>query len=406
MFDVIIADINGIWRGLQTPIKDADDLLKSGVSWPRSLYAMRFDGGVTEETGLGIATGDPDYPCTIIDNTHVPMLWRKDGMQAAAEMRTAEGDPFFADPRAVLAGVLARLRADGLQPVMAAELEFYLTDDHASPMSELYSLDATARCEDFFDLLRRSAQAQNIALGASISEYAPSQFEVNLRHGEPMRACVEALLFRRLVRECARATGRYANFMAKPKTGCPGSGMHFHMSMQDAKGQFCFAQTDVLMAAVAGSLKTATEAMAFFAPFGNSYRRFVPEMYAPTFACWDHENRNAAIRLPRADASSAIRLELRTPGADANPYLVAAAFLAGAHYGMTRNLRPPKPMSSAGTFPATWHAALSSFARAKILPEYVDKKFLRLYHQIKTDELRRETAHITDYDRNFYGRVL
>ena len=405
MFDVVIADINGVWRGMQAPPEEMESLLRDGAKWPRSLYAMRFDGGICEETGLGLSAGDPDYPCVFIPDTVAPTAWREGGTQAAAMMQTPEGAPFFADPRAALAAIIEKLRGDGLHPQLAVELEFYLSGEE-SAMTELYSPDATARAAEFFDLTRRAAAEQGIALGAAISEYGAGQFEINLRHGEPLRACLEALLFRRIVRECARAVGRRATFMAKPRGDRAGSGMHLHLSFCDDGGGFCFADERKLHSAVAGALAVVGEATAFFAPFGNSYRRFVDGAYTPLSVCWGEENRAAAVRLPRADSPSEARLELRAPGADANPYLAAAALLAGAHYGIARELRPPRPKISAGRIPATWHAALSALSRAKILPQYMDEKFLRLYRQVKTSELRRETAHITDYDRECYGRVL
>ena len=400
MFETLIADINGIWRGLQTPIADMDKTLQNGVSFPRSLYAMRFDGGIVEDTGLGLASGDPDYPCFFLPQTNKPVAWRDVGMQAVAVMQTPDGAPFYADPRAVLAAVVDKLRADGLLPLMAVELEFYLHDEH-SPISELYSSEAISRHADFLALLRRAAAAQNIDLGATTSEYAPGQFEINLNHKAPLAACLEALLFRRIVRECARTMGRSATFMAKPRANCSGSGMHLHLSMQNGE----FANRQTLLSATAGVMALLSEAMAFFAPFGNSYRRYVAGAYAPLAACWDDDNRNAAVRLPVAAADGDKRMELRMPGADANPYLAAAALLAGAHWGITRDMSPTKPMRQRNV-PATWQAALKEFGRGKILPHYIDRRFLRLYWHIKTDELRQETAHISDYDRDFYGRVL
>src|SRR5690606_11860524 len=45
------------------------------------------------------------------------------------DMRDAEsGEPLWFDPRTILANVLARCAADGLRPVVACELEFYLLD--------------------------------------------------------------------------------------------------------------------------------------------------------------------------------------------------------------------------------------------------------------------------------------
>ncbi|MGI9306398.1 MAG: glutamine synthetase family protein [Gammaproteobacteria bacterium] len=414
MFDILLADINGVWRGLQAPPRDMEKLLGEGFSFPRSLYAMRFDGGLAEKTGLGIAAGDPDYPCVFLHPKPHPALWREGGMQAAAAMQTPEGAPFYADPRQVLAETEAKLQADGFFPLLAAELEFYLWEDNGggfgnasgAPVSELYSPDALSRRSGFFTLLGRAAEAQNIELGARISEYSAEQFEINLRHKAPLDACLEALLFRRLVRECARASGLRATFLAKPRADGAGSGMHFHASMRDANGGYCFADEKVLHAAVAGVLAVIGEGTAFFAPFGNSYRRFAPNIYAPLSACWGEENRNAAVRLPRAGSPAEKRFEFRAAGADANPYLAAAALLAGAHWGMSRGLRPPPPMRRGTRIPPTWHAALEGMRRAKILPRYISPQFLRLYLEVKASELHRENAHITDYDREHYGRVL
>ena len=406
MFDALISDINGVWRGLQLPPPDVEDAIKNGLSMPRSLYALRLDGGVVEETGIGLATGDPDYPCVFLPQTRAKTAWRKDGEQAVMTMQLPDGKPFYASPQAVLAAVSDKLTADNMTPVLAAEFEFYLDgEDNSANDSELYSPDKMARNDDFFNLLRRAAAEQNINLGAAISEYAPGQFEVNLRHGNAEEACLQALLFRRLVRSCARAVGRRATFMAKPRGELSGSGMHVHLSLQDGRGGFCFTDEKMLMSAVAGALAVMREAFLFFAPFGNSYRRFVPGSYVPLSACWAKEDRRAAVRIPLADSPGAVRLELRTPGADANPCLVAAALMAGVHWGIVNRLTPPKSMATSRV-PATWHAAMDTFARAKILPQYIDKRFLRLYHQIKTSEMRREIARISEEERDDYRRVL
>ena len=410
VFEVLLSDINGIWRGLGAPDKDREKLLAEGVSFPRSLYAMRFDGGVAESAGIGIASGDPDYPCVFLPETAKPAPWRKNTTQAVAEMNEPDGAPFYASPRRVLAAVVEKLAGDGMRPLLAAELEFYLTDGAGIPdageMPELYSPDAMARHEDFFTLLEEAAAAQDVELGARVSEYAPGQFEVNLRHKEPLRACLEALLFRRLARECARAVGKRATFMAKPRGGISGSGMHFHASIAGAEGEYYLASAEKRGAAVAGALSVLAESAAFFAPFGNSYRRFVPGNYAPVSVCWGEEDRAAAVRVPRAAAPAENRLELRTAGADANPYLVAAALLAGMHRGLVRGMNPPKPSARGAPLPATWHAALRHFSRAKILPEYIDRRFLRLYLRVKWEEYAREAAHVGDYDTANYGRVL
>ena len=406
-FDCLIADINGIMRGQRAPLSAMKNLVSDGSSWPRSLYAMRLDGGVVEETGIGIRSGDPDYPAPILADTVAPTPWRGGSMQAVSVMQTPTGEAFYADPRQVLAAVVAQCHADGLYPVLAVELEFYLL---AAKMDEsrcdLYSLEALDAHEDFIRLVQQSAVAQNIRLGSITSEYAAGQFEINLTHGEPLRACLEALLFRRLVRAAARACHHRATFMAKPDGGRTGSGMHLHLSLLDEQGNFIFTDDDILLAATAGALSILGEAMAFFAPFGNSYRRFVSHSYAPVAACWGHENRAAAVRLPTAEGAGR-RLELRIAGADANPYLAAAALLSGVRAGVLAHHRPPPEMKPLKTpLPIALPSALTALQRAKTLPQIIDRRFLQLYQQVKASEWQKENARVSDEERRFYCGVV
>jgi glutamine synthetase len=79
--------------------------------------------------------------------------------------------------------------------------------------------------ERFFELVESYAAAQELPVKSALCEYAPSQFEVNLGHGNDMvRAADEAVMLKRLVKAAARATGQRATFMAKPFEDQSGSG--------------------------------------------------------------------------------------------------------------------------------------------------------------------------------------
>ena len=410
-FDVLLVDINGICRGYQTPLAEYHSLLTKGLFWPYSLFSLRYDGAAVEETGIGLSSGDPDYPCQYVAGTHCPTRWRKGGEQAVFSLRTPDGNDFFADPQTALKAVLQKFQAEELSVVLAVELEFYLVDEaQAGAMSELYSFDKLARHRDFLDLIALSAAAQNIKTGAAISEYAPGQFEINTSHSDAPSACLNGVLFRRLVRECARATGRRATFMAKPVGGISGSGMHLHLSLVDKNGGFVFTDEDKLKSAVAGVLAVLPESMAFYAPYDNSYRRFVPGKYVPLSPSWGYENRSAAVRIPLANDDSAKRLEFRLPGADANPYLAATAILAGAHWGISQNLRPPPELSGEyrgdAQYPISWRGALDALSQAEILPRYISKDFIKNYLAVKESEWRHHRDHVSEYDITRYGAVI
>jgi glutamine synthetase len=430
--DLLIADLNGVFRGKRLRAADFAAAVDGNLCWPASVFAISIDGRCVEETGVGARVGDPDYPARIAPDSVALAPWRNPpGAQGLLEIlnpQKNDGALFFADPKAVLRRVIKRFTKAGLTPVLAAELEFYLyapgnPPAFAEPAPRLYALD---KIEAFDDFLRRcfaAAHAQGVAADSVIGEYAPGQFEINLSHRpDAERAATDALLLRRLVRECARADNLRATFLSKPFAGASGSGLHFHLSILDKRGRNIFSSSASssssssstsggepskrFYAAIAGALKIIGEGFAFFAPFANSYRRFVPDSYAPLAADWDWESRNAALRLPRAADVMSRRLEFRLPGADANPYLAAAALLAGVHYGMEKQLAPPPrgkaKTGGANSFPMTWRAALDNLAAAKILPDYLGADFIRFYLAVKESEWRHHRAHISDYDRTHY----
>ena len=415
--DILLPDLNGIPRGQRAFGPAAADMLQNGLPWPSSLFAMRFDGQIVEETGMGLRSGDPDYPCRAVAGTFAPAPWRPGGTQAVFEMRDEAGGGFFADPREALRRVLRRLGDDGVHPVVAFEMEFSVRagnngdgDHGADGNGDLHSMDELSRRSRMLDMIQDAAKRQDIPLFAAMSEDAPGQFEAKLLHGpDPLAACLHAILLRRAVRECARACGLAATFMAKPAPGQTGNGMHIHVSATSAPGggRPLFADDARLQSAVAGALATAREGTAFYAPFANSYRRFVPGYYAPVNLSWGRENRSVMVRLPRTEQDAGKRLEFRLPGADANPHLALAALLAGAHDGMSRRLRPPPEAQGDATaappgIPLDWRPALDELRAGKTLPSYLGEDFVRHYLTVKESEWRDCQAHVSDYDRERY----
>ncbi|MGR3913483.1 MAG: glutamine synthetase family protein [Gammaproteobacteria bacterium] len=245
---------------------------------------------------------------------------------------------------------------------------------------------------------------QGIVTGAISAEYAPGQFEINLRHSDaPLDAADQCALFRRVVQCVARKHGMRATFMAKPRAGESGNGLHLHISLLDAHGNNVFdgggAYGDLqcaaapLLHAIGGMRKLMPESMALFAPNINSYRRFVADSYVPVSPSWAFENRSVAIRIPKS-AGAARRIEHRVSGADANPYLALAALLAGIHFGLRERIDPGAPAhGNAGArpdpaVPFELQSALAACRDAHVLPGYFGARYLRAYTSCKTNEYR------------------
>lgn len=429
--DVFLSDLNGVLRGKRLPAKQAMKLFDAGLRMPRSLIGVDVWGYDVMENGLVLETGDVDGLCFPVGPGVLASPWAQEPTaQIMLMMGDEDGGPFAADPRQLLIDMKARLAAHGLHPVAAMELEFYLlsreVDEFGRPLlpksaatgrrvtdARMYAMSELDARAPFFNDLYAACDAQGVPLGAAIVEGGAGQFEVNLMHQADVVATADqAVLFRRAVNGVAAKHGLIASFMAKPFGDLAGNGLHVHMSMLDGKGANVFAGDDEkgsaqLHQAVAGLLSAAPEAMIFLAPHLNSYRRFQEGSHAPTCLAWGYENRTAAIRIPN-DGPANRRFEFRIAGADANPYLLMAALLAGVLHGIENGLTPPPAIngnaysSGAARVPASWRDALSAFEQGGILAPRFGSLFSQVYTALKRQEIRKANERVTDFEYDSY----
>jgi len=220
-------------------------------------------------------------------------------------------------------------------------------------------------------------------------------------------------MYKRIAKGVAAASGCEATFMAKPFAERAGSGLHLHVSVNDAEGRNIFASEDPagappLRHAVGGLMGGLADGMAIFAPNANSYRRFRANSYAPVAPTWGVNNRTVSLRVPAGFAAGR-HIEHRVAGADANPYLALAALLAGVHHGLTQKLDPGPPVVGDGyahaaksgrRLPANWFAATDAFAASEVLREYLGARFVEMFTIVKRTEQDRFFAEVSplDYD--------
>jgi glutamine synthetase len=203
--------------------------------------------------------------------------------------------------------------------------------------------------------------------------------------------------------------------MAKPFAEHAGSGMHMHVSVNDAKGRNIFADeaaegAPALRHAVGGMKALLADSMAILAPNANSYRRFRANSYAPVAPVWGINNRTCAFRVP-VGAAPTRHIEHRVAGADAHPALALAALLAAVHHGLSQKLDPGAPVSGDGysepgeRIPTNWFAAVDRFAASDLLKDYLGERFVGTYTTVKRTEQERFQAVITDVDYDWYLRA-
>ncbi len=430
--ELVFTNLSGVPRGKRLRRHELMAVYEQGRFLPGSILVCDITGRDCEGTGLVWADGDADRLAWPAPGTLVPAPWLgADTAQVIASLYELDGTPNDLDPRHVLRRVVDRFAADGLTPVVACELEYYLVDARrtASGGVELAGAAATGErptqhgvyglreLEDFAPFLRElwaCADAQGVPLEGAIAEYAPGQLELTLRHGpDALRAADEAAMYKRIAKGVAPRHGCEATFMAKPFAERAGSGLHLHVSVNDATGANIFASDDPagappLRHAVGGLKVGIAEAMAIFAPNANSYRRFRANSYAPVAPTWGVNNRTVSLRVPAGPPASR-HIEHRVAGADANPYLALAALLAGVHHGLTRAIDPGPPVEGDGyaaaaamdqRLPATWFAALDAFEASTVLRDYLGERFVTMFAKVKRLEQDRffEVVSPLDYD--------
>jgi glutamine synthetase len=424
--DLVVFDMNGIARGKRFRRDDLMGIAKAGLQMPSTVFIMDARGNCIEETGRLWETGDPDVGFRVLSGTlqSIPV----------GEARVAQGviaciERDELDPRGILATQVSALKSAGRTPVVAVELEFYVTkpngdggfslctpdglsDDPEFPMT--FQFDEMNTLQPFIDDIYKIADAQGLPIDAVMQESGPGQFEINLKHrNDPVAAALDGLLLKRAVKAAAKAHGLNATFMAKPHHDWSGSGMHVHASLVDDDGANLFAgdpMSPLFTHALGGLQATMCDFMAVWAQSANAYRRYVPKSYVAMTAHWGFNNRNVALRIPRA-SGAATRVEHRVAGADANPYLVLASILAGIRFGIDNKLEPGPIAEGAANnceapkLPTVWSNALDKFEASPVVAKAFGPAFQDVYVKLKQTERTNFERVVTALDHQWYAEV-
>ncbi len=279
------------------------------------------------------------------------------------DIYTAQGEPFPGDPRGNLKRALRHMEEVGFKSFnLGPEPEFFLfkMDEQGNPTLEVndkggyFDLAPT----DLADNTRREIVNVLTKMGfeveASHHEVAVGQHEIDFKYSDVLKACDHIQIFKLVVKTIARKHGLYATFMAKPKFGINGSGMHCNMSLFDAQGNNAFFDPEDPNGMqlsqnayyfLGGLMEHAYNYTAIVNPTVNSYKRLVPGYEAPVYIAWAGQNRSPLIRVP-ASRGIGTRLELRSVDPTANPYLALAVLLESGLDGIENKIEAPAPVES------------------------------------------------------------
>ncbi len=425
--ECLVPDLAGVARGKIMPAdKFFDD---TGMALPSSIFMQTISGEYPEERGefrFDPSDGDLELRPDFSTLTLVP--WAPEPTaQVIHDTHHRDGRPVEIAPRQVLRRVLDLYRREGLAPVVAPELEFYLVKRNTDPDYPLeppigrsgraeagrrsYSISAVNEFDNIFEDIYAFAEAQDLEVDTLIHEEGAAQMEINLRHGDPLALADQVFLLKRTIREAALAHDIYATFMAKPIAHEPGSAMHLHQSVVDpATGRNIFTddegrQTQAFFNFLGGQQRYTPAVSCMLAPYVNSWRRLVRGASAPVNVQWGYDNRNTGLRIPPSKPANR-RVENRVPSSDANPYLAMAASLACGYLGLAETLTPGEPTTSLSDtdehdLPAGLLEAVDLFEDTPELSEVFGRRFVTTFAAVKRAEFATFMRVISPWEREF-----
>jgi glutamine synthetase len=365
-------------------------------------YLLACDVDMTPLPGYTFADWESGYGDlhAVIDPTSLrPLPWTPGSVMVLCDLLTLDGEPVEVSPRRILRRQVERAEALGFEIRCATELEFYLFRDsfaeaadkrwyglvpHADTIED-YQLLQTAGDEYIIGRIRNQMVEAGIPVEFSKGEAGAGQHEINITYGTPLEVADRHLVFKNGVKEIAAGFGRAATFMAKWSMDSAGSSCHIHTSLWDrATGRPLMAPADgdpepsglstVGRQFVAGQIHAARQLAWCAAPSVNSYRRYVPDSWAPTAVVWGEDNRTCGFRA--VGTGRGRRIESRIPGADVNPYLALAATIAAGLWGIEHTLELDPPFTGNAylstdvpRLPATLAEAIDELAGSEVAAE-------------------------------------
>ena len=180
---------------------------------------------------------------------------------------------------------------------------------------------------DFIDVAAEVQRAMGFENEKDHPEVAPSQFEINYTYGEVVAAADQIQLYKLICRQVATQMGMTASFLPKPVTGVNGSGMHTNISItKDGKNLMWDPGGEEKISKfgwdfVDRILTAGNDLCLLLNASVNAYRRLDPHFEAPNQIKASATDRGSMVRIPIGNEKSS-RVEVRSVGPDANPYLV------------------------------------------------------------------------------------
>ena len=381
-------DTSGVTRVKAVPLARLEHAASWGIGMSPVFDAFLLDDSIVGGRVAGGPVGDlrlhPDLGRLAVLTALPGWAW------APADRYDQEGEPHPLDSRCLVRRETGLLAAGGLTVRAAFEVEWAVSDgdgDDFTPacVGPAYGMTRLSERSGYLRDVIEALSAAGVVVEQIHPEYAAGQYEVSVAAEDPVGAADTSVLVRETIRAVSLNHGLRASFSPKVLADGVGNGAHVHLSLwRDgvnlmSGGEGRYGLTGEGEGFAAGILSRLPALLAIGAPSVASYLRLVPSHWAGAFACWGHENREAALRFvtgSAGDRARAANLEIKCFDAAANPYLAVAALLAAGRAGLAEGGTLPEPvevdpasLEDSTPLPSSLGAAVEAFEADTALRE-------------------------------------
>jgi glutamine synthetase len=423
-------DIDGVLRGKYVSIEKLRSALGHGFGFCDVIFGWDMADVLYDASKVtGWHSGYPDTHAVLDPSTARRIPWEPGVIALLCDFRDATGAPHPACPRSLLKRIVLKAKNLGFDVKFGAEFEFFFfretRDDLAAkgytnltpldPGMMGYSWLRTGQDADLVRDILDSLAAHDIGLEGFHTETGPGVYEAAIRYDDALAAADKAALFKTALKQIAPRHGLSVTFMAKTNARLPGSSGHLHQSLwQKGKNVFTGGRgkkmSPTLRAYLGGQMALMRELTALISPTINSYKRYVPGVWAPLSPSWGMDNRTCALRVidPESDAA---RIESRQAAADINPYIAMATCLGAGLWGIEHDLDPGEPAvgdagAGAERLPRTLDQATALLEQSAAAREIFGAPFVEHYAMTRKWEVSEFERAVTDWESRRYFEMV
>ena len=424
-------DIDGVLRGKYISPAKFFASAEKGFGFCDVVFGWDITDALYDNAKVtGWKTGYPDTHAQIDLSTFRVLPYESDTAHFLVDFQSTSGNAHPACPRGLLKSIAKRAETLGYSAKFGAEFEFWIFDETPTSLHEKsfhdlqtlspgmfgYSWVRQGQHQTLVHDIIDTMNAYDIDIEGLHTETGPGVWEACLHYDDVVAAADKAALFKTTLKQICHRHGLSVTFMAKWNADLPGSSGHLHQSLWSDEGEKNVFSGDGGKLSetgrhyLGGLVTSAPEFTAFYSPLINSYKRYVPGVWAPLTASWGVDNRTCAVRLIEGDSQSATRIEYRQTAADINPYIAMAACLGAGLYGIEHSVEPPpatmgdatQPSETQPALPTSLAEALRLLQQSERARDILGEGFVDHYARTRDWEVRAHERSVSDWELKRY----